>query len=210
MGWIILAAIAVLVAVLLLVPIALHVRYDGEKTRTWIRVLFFKIPVSDSSKPKKKKKQKAKAKKKKKDSKDVFETITSLCDFACSGLKAGKMLTKHLSFYGVSVFWKIARGDPYETGIAFGSANAVLYPVFGVLANLFRVKFERIEVVPDFTAEKDVYDIMLKAKISPFNLLMAGVAFLFDMMKRGYQRSADKDKPENTNNNTKEGALKNG
>lgn len=210
MGWIIFAAIAALVAVLLFAPIALHVHYDGEKTRSWIRVLAFRIPVFDSSKPKKEKKQKKKTQKKKKSKNDkgFFGTITSLCDFARSGLKAGKIVSKHLHFYGVRVFWKIARGDPYETGIAFGNANAVLYPTFGVLANYFKVKFERIDIVPDFTAEKDSYDITLKAKISPFNLLRAGIAFLFDMIKRGYQNSADKDTTQI--NNDKEGALKNG
>ena len=213
MGWIITAAIAALVAVLLFVPIALHIRYDGASTRLWLRILFVRFLVYDSSKPqkeKKKKKENNQTTSTKKEKKDFFEIIKLVCDVGSSGLKAGKIISKHLSFYGVRVFWKIAREDPYETGVAFGTANAVAYPVLGTLANLYRVKFETIEIVPDFTAQKDAYDITLKAKMSLFNLLRAGIVFLLEMAKRAGQGSADKNRTQTNNKNTKEGALNNG
>lgn len=213
MGWIITAAIAALVAVLLFVPIVFHIRYDGDTTRLWLRVLFVRFPVYDSSKPKKEKKKKKENKQTpstKKEKKGFFEIIKLVCDVGSSGLKAGKIISKYLRFYGVRVFWKIAREDPYETGVAFGTANAVAYPVLGTLANLFSVKFEAINIVPDFTAQKDAYDITLKAKISLFNILRAGIAFLIEMAKRAEQGSADKNKTQTNNKNVKEGALNNG
>ena len=213
MGWIITAAIAALIAVLLFVPIVFHIRYDGDTTRLWLRVLFVRFPVYDSSKPKKEKKKKKENKQTpstKKEKKGFFEIIKLVCDVGSSGLKAGKIISKHLRFYGVRVFWKIARDDPYETGVAFGTANAVAYPVLGTLANLFSVKFEAINIVPDFTAQKDAYDITLKAKISLFNILRAGIVFLLEMAKRAEQGSADKNKTQTNNKNVKEGALNNG
>lgn len=211
MGWIIFAVIAVIVAILLVIPIALHIRYDGETTRIYLRILCFKFLVSDTSKLEKNKKSKrktkvkTKAKKEKaKDRKDLFEILKLVCDVAHSGLKAGKVIAKSLHFYGVRIHWKIARDDPYETGLAFGNANAALYPVLGTLANLFKVKFERIDVYPDFTATKDSCDITLKAKITPFNLIKAAMAFALDMIRRILRRSAD------NNRTNKEGALING
>ena len=207
MGWIITATIAVLVAVLLFVPISLCIRYDGTITRAWLRVLLFRFRVLDSSKPKKTKKAKKKTEPKKKEpKKNFFEILNLICDIGRSGLKAGKIIKKHLRFYGVRVFWKIAREDPYETGLAYGRTNAVVYPVLGALANLFKVKFERLEIVPDFTSQKDACDITLKAKISLFNVIRAGIAFLFDFVKR----MADKNKTQLNNKNIKEGALNNG
>ena len=209
MGWIIAAAIAVLVTVLLFAPISLRAHYDGEKTRMWIRVLIFRFKIYDSSKPKKEKKQKKKtAAKNKQPKKNFFEILRLVCDLAQSGLKTGKILKKHLHFYGVRVFWKIARDDPYETGLAFGTTNAVAYPVFGALANIFNVKFETLEIVPDFTSQKDVCDITLKAKMSPFNIIRAGIVFLFDFAKR--TASADKNTTQTNTKNIKEGALNNG
>ena len=207
MGWIITAAIAVLVAVLLFAPISIRAHYDGETTRMWLRVLVFPFRIFDSSKPKKEKKTKKKnATKKKQPKKNFFEILRLVCDLAGSGLKAGKVVKKHLRFYGVRVFWKIARDDPYETGLAFGTTNAVVYPVFGALANLYNVKFERLEIVPDFTAQRDVCDITVKAKMSPFNIIKAGIVFLFDFVKR----TADKNTTQINTKNIKEGALNNG
>ena len=184
MGWIITAAIAALVAVLLFVPIVFHIRYDGDTTRLWLRILFVRFLAFDSSKPQKeKKKKKENTTSSKKEKKNFFEIIKLVCDVGSSGLKAGRIISKHLSFYGVRLFWKIAREDPYETGVAFGTANAVAYPVLGTLANLYSVKFETINIVPDFTAQKDAYDITLKARISLFNILRAGIVFLLEMAK---------------------------
>ena len=211
MGWIITAAIAVLVAVLLFTPISIRAHYDGETTRMWLRVLILRFKIFDSSKPKKEKKQKNKTTtKKKQPKKSFFEMLHLVCDLARSGLKAGKIVKKHLRFYGVRVFWKIAREDPYETGLAFGRTNAVAYPVFGALANLFNVKFERLEIVPDFTSQNDVCDITLKAKMSPFNIIRAGIVFLFDFAKRTALASADNNKTLTNTKNIKEGALNNG
>ncbi len=212
MGWIIVAAIAVLVTVLLVVPIALHIRYDGTTTRVWVRILFFKFLISDSSKPKKEngKKEKPEKKQKAKPKKDFFEIIHLITDVARSGIKAGRIAIKHLRFYGVRVYWKIARNDPYETGLAYGQTNAVLYPVLGALANFFKVKFEKVDVIPDFTAEKDSCDITLKAKIPPIHLIRAGISFLIDMSKGAYRKSVDKNEKRNNNKTNKEGALNNG
>ena len=211
MGWIITAAIAVLVAVLLFTPISIRAHFDGEVTRLWLRVLILRFKIFDSSKPKKEKKQKNKtATKTKKPKKNFFELLRLVCDLARSGLKAGKIIKKHLHFYGVRVFWRIARDDPYETGVAFGKTNAVVYPVFGTLANIFNVKFERLEVIPDFTSQKDTCDITLKAKISPFNLIRAAVVFALDFVKRTAKAEMDKNKTQTNTKNIKEGALNNG
>lgn len=215
MGWIITTAIAVLVAVLLFTPISICAHYDGEATRMWLRVLIFRFKIFDSTKkpkketkPKKEKKTKKKTATKNKQSKKNFlEILRLVCDLAQSGLKAGKILKKHLHFYGVRVFWKIARDDPYETGLAFGKTNAVVYPVLGALANIFNVKFETLEIVPDFTSQKDVCDITLKAKMSLFNIIRAGIVFLFDFVKR---TTADNNKTQTNTKNIKEGAFNNG
>lgn len=210
MGWIIAAVIAVLVTVLLVVPMALHIRYDGATTRVWLRILFFKFLISDSSKSKKEKEEKTEKNKKSKPKKDFFGILHLITDVARSGIKAGKIAIKHLRFYGVRVYWKIARNDPYETGLAYGQTTAVIYPVLGALANFFKVKFEKVEVIPDFTAEKDSCDITLKAKIPPIHLIRAGISFLIDMSKGEYRRSADKNDKQNNNKTNKEGALNNG
>ena len=210
MGWIITSTIAVIVAVLLFVPISFSLHYDGAITRMSLRVLVFKFNILDSSKPQKEKKEKSDAPKKTKTKKDFFEIVRLVCDLAKSGLKAGKIIKKHLRIYGVRVFWKIARDDPSETGVAFGKANAIAYPVFGALANVFNVKFERLEIVPDFTSQTDACDITLKARISPFNVLRAALVFLFDFMKRTDTSLADKDKTKTNTKNIKEGALNNG
>lgn len=212
MGWIITAVIAVLVAVLLVIPIALHIRYDGTTTRVWLRILFFKFLISDSSKPKKenKKKEKNGKKEKPKPKKSFFEIVNLITDIARSGIKAGRIAIKHLRFYGVRVYWRIARNDPYETGLAYGQTNAILYPVLGALANFFKVEFEKVDIIPDFTAEKDSCDITLKAKIPPIHLIRSGISFLIDMAKGTYSKSADKNDKQNNNKTNKEGALNNG
>ena len=212
MGWIIVAAIAVIFTVLLVVPIALHIRYDGTTTWVWLRILFFKFLIYDSSKPEKEscKKKKTEKTQEPKQKKGFFEIIHLITDIARSGIKAGKIAIKHLKFYGVRVCWKIARNDPYETGLAYGQTNAVLYPILGALANFFKVKFEKVEVIPDFTAEKDSCDITLKAKIPPIHLIRAGISFLIDISKGTYSKSADKNDKRNNNKTNKEGALNNG
>lgn len=212
MGWIIAAAIAVLVIVLLVVPIALHIRYDGTTTRVWLRILLFKFLISDSSKPKKenKKKEKNGKKEKPKQKKSFFEIVNLITDIARSGIKAGRIAIKHLRFYGVRVYWRIARNDPYETGLAYGQTNAILYPVLGALANFFKVEFEKVDIIPDFTAEKDSCDITLKAKIPPIHLIRAGISFLIDMAKGAYSKSTDKNDKQNNNKTNKEGVFNNG
>lgn len=211
MGFAIFAAIACLLAAVLFIPVSLHILYNGN-TRVFLRVLGIKLLVSDSSKPAEKsaKKPKQNTEKKQKKKKDLFEMLALFSDLAKSGIKAVKTVVKKTRVYDVSICWTIARGDPYETGLAYGRSSAALYPVLGFLSSVCKVKLKNIDVIPDFNAVGDSYDISLKARIAPFYILKAGLILLANAVLGMWRRSADKNSMSTNNIISKDGALNNG
>lgn len=157
--WIILAAIAVLITLLLTAQTGLELEYDEDGVTAWLRIGAVKkkiipaAPKKDKSEKEDKKKSKKKpeaAEKHKKGGKlKNFKELLAIITEALGKLKRGvkiRDLTLHFTFASTD--------DPAKAALSFGAASAGAGVIVPILHSNFRIKNIDVQNFVDFTADE--------------------------------------------------------
>lgn len=205
MGWIIAGAVIAFFAVLVCLPIVVHIRYD-EQFSCQIRYLFLKynIPIATEGQPVKPKKKKKRKKKKQPPEPQpkgfslarLKQTASILKDLLEAAWEPVKRIGKRVIVAYFDLDLRVATGDAAETAIQYGNVCAGVYGVLAALHNFMRFEKTRIQILPDF--EHDAYRarFFCKIKIPVYILLLAGPQFLFRFLKRLFVRTMQRKKAE--------------
>lgn len=192
-GWLILLCILGLLAIVLFIPVALHVTLQTEQTD--VRLSFLGIPIYRSDRQRKRKKKKSSKKKKepsnkdKKKEKQPFSEKLELIKDALSGIRKGlRKLTKGIHFRHVSISVSVGCFDACECAMAYGKMHVALYPCLAALGTVFSVSYDDIAVHCCFGEPKTRYRISGTVTLSLACVLSAllafGLSFLWNTLKR--------------------------
>lgn len=193
----------------ILFSVRVHVIIDyGEHTKVWVKYLFLKIPVVDSTKPKKEKQKKPKKEKpkeeappKKENKKDKPVTEQQgngllkqlYIDQGYDGIEkmlraVGKSLGGFFGkLYKTFVFDELyitmvtAGGDAASTAIKHGKLCAWLYPVLGKLVSTSKVKKYDFDISPDFLATKNQAELYVNVHFTPIHITNAAVVIAIQL-----------------------------
>ena len=195
----------------ILFSIRVHIIIDyGEHTKVWIKYLFLKIPVVDSTKPKKEKPKKEKGKKEdtkedkppeenKKDKPVTKQQGNGLLkqlyiDQGYDGIvKMLRAVGNSLSgffgkLYKTFVFDELyltivtAGNDAATTAIKHGRLCAWLYPVLGKLVSTSKVKKYDFDISPDFLATKNQAELYVNMYLTPIHITNATVVLALQLV----------------------------
>ena len=195
----------------ILFSIRVHIIIDyGEHTKVWIKYLFLKIPVVDSTKPKKEKPKKEKEKKEdtkedkppeenKKDKPVTKQQGNGLLkqlyiDQGYDGIvKMLRAVGNSLSgffgkLYKTFVFDELyltivtAGNDAATTAIKHGRLCAWLYPVLGKLVSTSKVKKYDFDISPDFLATKNQAELYVNMYLTPIHVTNAAVVLALQLV----------------------------
>lgn len=183
----------------ILFSVHVHVIVDyGEHTKVWIKYLFLKIPVVDSTKPKKEKPKKEKSKKKEakeeappeenKEDKPVtkqqgngllkqlyidqgYDGIVKMINAVGKALGGffGK-LYKTFVFDELYITMVTAGSDAAATAIKHGRLCAWAYPILGKLVSTSKVKKYDFHFSPDFLATKNKAELYVDMYFTPIHI----------------------------------------
>ena len=183
----------------ILFSVHVHVIVDyGEHTKVWIKYLFLKIPVVDSTKPKKEKPKKEKSKKKEakeeappeenKEDKPVtkqqgngllkqlyidqgYDGIVKMISAVGKALGGffGK-LYKTFVFDELYITMVTAGSDAAATAIKHGRLCAWAYPILGKLVSTSKVKKYDFHFSPDFLATKNKAELYVDMFFTPIHI----------------------------------------
>lgn len=157
---IIVSGIAALIAVLLLIPLYISIRYVyNEKSgiaRIHLKYLWFRINLV----PRSKKKNAEKTKKKKKTDgakkegmtvsklKGYAQSVVAVWDDICEVLEI--LTKKAVCIKELGVYSKFGFDDPMTTGLVTGAANAFVYNIISVIDNNSNLERYNVSLNPDF------------------------------------------------------------
>lgn len=200
-GWILLGLLALLVLALVL-PTVITVQLDKNGLRVWARLLFVRVKVFPLKprKPKPVKETKAKKKdetpkeKKEKPKKSFGEQFVFIKRLAKAGIAAMGVFLRHVRINAVQVVAPLHMEDASETALWVGRAQGALGGLRAVLDGRLKVRFKRIQVIPDFAGQmQDAWLFACKVAFNP--VIMFKMAFVFlrlFLRKRPYSRAVYK------------------
>lgn len=188
----IIAALAVLINILLIIPVTLSAE-TGEKSNITVKYLFFTIRPGKGSKKKKKKQTKGQKtkkksasegksqKKKKKKKQKISAIINEYKEIATKLLTLGIKLLKRIVIKQLNVNITVCEEDAAETAVEYGLVCGVLYPALSITENIFTLKEKNIELKADYNGTGSAMDITVKAYLRPMfaltTLVGAAVAY---------------------------------
>jgi hypothetical protein len=204
------AILGIILFFVILFSIRVHVIVDyGEHTKVWIKYLFLKIPVLDSTKPKKEKPKKEKTKKEepqeesppeesKEDKPATKQQGNGLLkqlyiDQGYDGLvkmlrAVGKSLGGFFGkLYKTFVFNELyitlvtAGSDAATTAIKHGRLCAWVYPILGKLVSTSKVKKYDFDISPDFLAVKNKAELYVDMYFTPIHITNAAVVLALQL-----------------------------
>ena len=189
-----LLAVAGLIALVLLLPVGLHVSFAGEfRARLYVLGLPFTLYPKKEKKARTRKTRPAKAAKKKKKAPGEASTPGIGAMLKEDGVGAVlSYLQKMASLIGTAVqrllaaivvdrlqlCMVLAGEDAAQTAVLHGAACGVVFPALALLQTHTRVRSREVQVVPDFVQgeQKVTFDVRLHA--CPLRLLWAGLRLL--------------------------------
>lgn len=198
-GWAFLA-FAALLALLLLVPLTIGVKYSSGQLAVKVRVLFLPIKLWPRTyKPKKEKKpRKQKPKKepedeekpKEKKKRSFGEMWLFIKRIAAASTKAMRVFVRHVRVHGVKLVLPVHASEADEVAINYARIQAVIGGARAVLDKRLHVKYKKLALIPDFAGEhKGELLIACKITFCPGIILVMGFVFLKKFMrKRAYSR----------------------
>lgn len=178
--WILLGLVALLLF-LLLMPVTIRLSY-GEDLNIKISYLFlsFRFLPGQEPSPKKRRFKKAVksdqepdgAKKKKRGKRSLEEMIDLISAYASLGANILKSVLRRMVIVRLQVRMRVARGDAYETALAYGRIQAIAHTLLALLKNACRVKQAVLDIRPDFLGEEDSLEAFCKLRIQPLWLII--------------------------------------
>ncbi|GEM_PF-4997608 len=183
---VIIGSVIVLLLFVLASPVSARVEYIDGKLRVYPEIWFVKINLyKDKSLKNRKRKEKKKiSESNNKTEKSRKMSLADIVETARVAGKAAVKLFKRITVCNISVRIIVCGDDPSETGIAVGEMWAVTGVVTSVVNNLFRARYESVEIVPDFDqslSDEDLVRIGFDVKTRVIFLAVAGMVFLKNM-----------------------------
>ncbi len=198
------AILGIILFFVILFSVRVHVIIDyGEHTKVWIKYLFLKIPVVDSTKPKKEKPKKETPKKEKPqeetqpEENKKNESVTQqqgngllkqlYIDQGYDGIvkmlsAVGKSLGgffgklyKTFVFNELYITMVTAGSDAATTAIKHGRLCAWVYPILGKLVSTCKVKKYDFDISPDFLATKNKAELYVDMYFTPIHITNGAV-----------------------------------
>lgn len=170
-----------LLAALLLAPVSVRVWQEdtagARLSYLFFRVTLFPFPKRPEQEPKQKKQirdKKPKAEKKAPafSAKEILELLGLLLPRLS---RTAARLVRRTTLARVTLDLTVGRGDAAQTAIEFGKMNGRVYAALAFFQNFVKVRVKRIEVLPDFTAERDQYRFSVTVRTLPITLLAAAL-----------------------------------
>lgn len=193
MGWLIAAAILILIGIL---PLGVLGVYQMDGPALWLTIWFLKIPVYPAEK---KDKENKKQKKKPEDQFAKTKTVKKGGSFA----EFLPLLENILGFlndcrrklYVKDLQMKLimAGSDPCDLAIHYGRAWAALGNLMPRLEQVFRIGRRNLEVACDFTADQTLIDVRIHITITVFRILQLGFVHGIGILKK-YMMIANQQK----------------
>ncbi|MCL2068783.1 MAG: hypothetical protein FWH00_02690 [Oscillospiraceae bacterium] len=164
----------------------LRFEWDGEKISLAARYLFLRYTILPQKprKPQKLKKKKQKPKKEK-PPKQKF-TPGSLEDILMIMREAGGVwnrLRRHIVLYRVKLYMVICGEDAHDTAIKYGQYSTGVFGLAALAGELCTLKAPTIFLYPDFTGQKNRYDISFRLRVRPIFAIYAGIYLLTRLPK---------------------------
>ncbi len=185
-GYIIAAAVTVVIAVILLLRVGAAVEFSDEGLTVLAYAGFVKIKVFPMRAKKERRKPRERRKKEELDKKTEVKKPGLSFDFKKLFDEALKVLGKvrrRLLIKELTVLYVQAGGDPSKMAIAHGAALAALGFSQAALEGLFRVKQYNLHTSVDFLAEKPRIYVYAMFKMAVWEVLYIGFAGLMLILR---------------------------
>lgn len=195
-GFVLLGAVAIILAVLF-IPAMVTVKYAGNDLDVRLRVLYFikiRIPLSGKSKNKPAKDETQppadNAPKKKSSEKLELSLIKQL-------LPPAKTLfarvCRAITICRVKAYCPVSDSDPAKTALKYGRTCAELGAAYALLSEVFNVRVDNIEIVPDFEREhKGEGSFYCEIHALLIMIVSAAIAFLIKFLKLKSNKSVER------------------
>lgn len=179
--------ILALIGLIMLLPITAVISFalNSDENEIVIRYLFFKLKLYpkesvDEEAPREEAEKEPQKDKKKKNALNYVETVRLSWTEMRYGISKllEYVLKRAIIIKELNISVRFGTGDPMNTGLAYGGANAVVYNVIGLLDNHARLKKWNVELEPDFdnaVIEAGVY-CRLRTRIAHI-FPLAGILF---------------------------------
>lgn len=149
--------IIAIIGLIMLLPIKAVISFalNSDENEIVIRYLFFKLklyPKEVAEEEASKENGGTEEEKKKKSSKDFLETVKLTWSEMRWGISKllEYILKRAIIIKELNISARFGTGDPMNTGLAYGGANAVVYNIIGLLDRQARLKKWSVELDPDF------------------------------------------------------------
>lgn len=189
--WILGILLAVLL-LLLICPVWVWLRLDYDKFSAKVQILGFKFTVYPlKEKPEKEKKEpvqqeppKKKAVKKRSPSKRFQLTAEKIVGLIETAGGVMHRLLRALKIRNICVLIPLEGEDAADTALFYGKFSAWFYGGIALLQNFLDMKFESIELIPDFGGDNK-YRRSFSCKIGTCPLIILGIAiYAFRMLRK--------------------------
>ena len=204
--------IAVVFLLLLIIPLRAKLKIKDDKTFLTLQYLFFKRDIlpekeketeqtaNEAAAPKNKT-AKAETKTPKKPS--VKELVPIAINALPKCIAPIRKLLKRTTVADFELCMVVVGEDAADTAVKFGRMNALVFPAVKMASEIITLKYNRVELIPGFAAEKEQTDLYANVRITPLAALMAAANIAIIVL--GAFMRAEKNKPtERKSQNGKE------
>ena len=182
----ILAAILLLLALLLTVPVRLYVNSAPELTIT-VKYFWFKKGILPKGEKRAKKKapdgNKPQKKKKEREQRKLSYTLQEVLDLLQTLHRrtspAVRRLLRRTSLAKFRLRMIVAGQDAADTAIRFGKLNAQVFTAVALVKGIIRLKADQIEILPGFGVSQSETSYSGEMRLAPLALLIAGIQVAF-------------------------------
>lgn len=197
MWWlIILAAVIAAVLILLCIPVAAHIRFEGELSIV-ISYLFLRFRVYPQKPKKEKERRKQKSKKLKQSAEagkkepvgaliakyGVAETIKLISQTAVKLPAVVIRIFRGARLRRLRLKLGIAGEDAAQTAIGYGEVCSVFYPVYGALSSYLKIIGPQVDIHADYASEKTQISASGKLYVTPLHIVVCVLGGLKDIIK---------------------------
>ncbi len=210
----ILAALALLIALILLMPVRIIIKSDQSgEPQFLVRVLFLTFGKKKTNTSNKKSKSADSAKKElgvdtfnlknlkqQIKEKGLKETVSQILHILADIARSAVSLLHHCTAEKFEFKVAVSGDDAAVAAIKYGACCAVIYPLINVIGTLITIKEKgtKIDILCDYSGaeEKISYNFVIKVRV--FRVLFALLGFLFKQYKRKNEKeNKDAPKPKN-------------
>lgn len=192
---IIVLSVLAFIVLLLLIPISVHIKYDGDffvKLKIAGIKAFeaepkedIKEPSPDTENDKKVKKQTQKSFDKLKEKHGFAGAVKEIFEFVKAVISRLKGELKHIAIRKLCLDIKVASGDAATTATSYGAVCAAVYPVLTFIDGIANVKMKSINILSDFNSDNSDFgfSVIIKARILFLIIMAFGVFSEYNKFK---------------------------